>query len=289
MLNQFTDYNLTKCLLWGVSVQHFLCFKEGFGEKKYANAFQHLFMGCIEAIPLVGQIISVAEMCFFNLKNKKVEVSTSLFFPGKASVNQKQTAIRQVKQQKKKKTTVLPGKLTEIAQQIVQASPKNFVGLASLKRKQQEHLCKLEMLANKGEWQHLQTHTSHIDSGFDWWMFPVNRASASYGDEYNIGLDDVETLKKDAEFMKNYRDGVVLVAKSWGWDLVGNTDISDTEKRWVNYSVRLGKMLQSLTLFKQKDLHDSLVHCVQKANIRHTLDSWILPYLASIPSDTHSS
>ena len=291
MLDHKTDYTLTKCLLWGVSIQHVFCCKYAFQNKKYINAVKHLFLGCVEAIPLVGQIISVAERLFFDVKNKKkldrdfanvaklraeILPNSTIHIP--PSINEKSWAFQQHSSQKDVPKigppTIVP---------ITQPSPKNFVGLAVLKKRQKEHLHTLQEWANQGQWQHLQTHTSHPDSGFDWWMFPVNRASASYGDAYHIGLDDVEILKKDPEFMQNYRDGVVLVAESWGWDLISHKDVSDEKKYWANYPVRLGKMLQSLTVFQQKDLRDSLIQCVQKANILSTLEEWILLYLNPTP------
>lgn len=161
-------------------------------------------------------------------------------------------------------------------------SPKGFVGCPALKNKQKEHLHKLKTLAAQGHWQHLQTHTAHPDSGFDWWMFPINRASAGFGDAYNIGERDIEALKNDPEFIKNYREGVILVAKSWGWDLENNRDVANNSQAWTGYQVRLGKMLQSLTLFGQKDLHNRLVGIINQKGIAPTLEPWIQGYLVPL-------
>jgi hypothetical protein len=144
-----------------------------------------------------------------------------------------------------------------------------------LKEKQSDHLQKLKKLP----WKDLQTHTSHPDSGFDWWMFPIDRASQGYGDEYQVSQADIAALKADPEFMKSYREGVVLVAKSWGWDLETGYDVSNEEQYWTNYQVRLGKMLNSLTLFSQEDLHAALVECIDRAQLRSTLADWIQKYL----------
>lgn len=328
MLPHAMDYTWTKCFLWGVSTQHFFCSKNYLQKKEYVNSVKHFFIGCVEAIPLVGQIISVAERWIFNLENQK---NSQLNFPNVAKptsqmlcngtinsqtlIHEKLLTFQQQPSQKEApktsisatslRETVLNGfasSETQLAESsssddlikvdpkisplpilpVTHPSPKNFVGLEALKKKQKEHLHKLQKLADQGQWRHLQTHTEHPDSGFDWWMFPVNRASASYGDAYHIGLDDVEILTKDPEFMQNYRDGIVLVAKSWGWDVIHHTDVSDGSKHWANYPVRLGKMLQSVTIFQQKDLHSSLVQFIQKAGILSTLDKWILPYLNPI-------
>ena len=151
--------------------------------------------------------------------------------------------------------------------------------VALIKMKQAGHLVKLQALADGDDWASLQQHTMHPDSGFDWWMFPVDRSSASWGDLYAINANEVEGLKADATFMKSYRDGVILVAKSWGWDLESNEDVTDSVQRWTGYNVRLGKMLQSLTIFGQADLHERLVAFVDAHQLRPRLNDWILPYL----------
>ncbi|HEX2582895.1 MAG TPA: hypothetical protein VHL30_02130 [Chlamydiales bacterium] len=147
--------------------------------------------------------------------------------------------------------------------------------LEHLKAKQAEHLAKLQKLP----WRHLQTHTSHPDSGFDWWMFPIDRVSQGQGDKYQVNKAEIAALKKDPEFMQNYRTGVILVAKSWGWDLETGQDVTNEEQRWMGYQVRLGKMLHSLVLFDQNDLHQALVQCIDRAELRPSLLEWVQTYL----------
>lgn len=144
-----------------------------------------------------------------------------------------------------------------------------------LKKKQQEHLLKLTALAERGEWEHLQMHTAHPDSGFDWWMFPIDRPSRGHGNEYQMSLKEIQVLKSDPLFMKNYRAGVVLVAKSWGWDLENRKEISNVVQKWTNYQVRLGKMLDSLRLFKQDDLRAALTDLIKQQGLTHTLEPWV--------------
>ncbi len=153
--------------------------------------------------------------------------------------------------------------------------------LVHIKEKQADHLGKLEAMVAKGKyfWKHLQAHTVHENSGFDWWMFPVDRPSASHGPKYVVNLEEIERLKLDPEFMANYRKGVVLVAKSWGWDLEKNVDVTNEFQFWAGYDVRLGKMLQSLKLFGQDDLRTNLVGFIDKHELRKGLESWIHPYL----------
>jgi hypothetical protein len=151
--------------------------------------------------------------------------------------------------------------------------------IRKVKAKQADHLAKLEHLSQNGGWRHLQIHTEHHDSGFDWWMFPVDRSSATFGSDYKLNASEIESLKADPEFMTSYRNGVILVAKSWGWDLELNQDVTNKTQKWSGYNVRLGKMLQSLSLFNQSDLSNNLVGMIHAKGIGPSLDLWIQPYL----------
>lgn len=160
------------------------------------------------------------------------------------------------------------------------SSVPGFVGIAALKEKQKDHLFKLKALAYAGQWEHLREHTSHPDSGFDWWMFPINRSSAGQGTKYQLSLSNIEELKKDSDFMSHYREGVKLIMLSWGWDADSGNDVSNASQCWTNYEVRLGKMAHSLLLFDQQDLLKSLKQfCVQKG-FYSTLSSWIQKYFS---------
>lgn len=163
------------------------------------------------------------------------------------------------------------------------ADPANdiFVGLHALKKKQKEHLAKLERFASIGAWKHLQRHTANPDSGFDWWMFPTTRPSSTHGKKYALSPRYIQALQNDPAFMASYRKGVILVAKSWGWDLLNDRDLDNPALKWDDYPVRLGKMLQSLTEFGQKDLHDTLVDFIVEHRI--SLPSWVKNYMKPIP------
>lgn len=136
--------------------------------------------------------------------------------------------------------------------------------LVHLKQKQNECLARLVALAQAEDWDNLHYHK---DFGIDWWMFPIHRPS-SKGYKYSVTVDDVEALKKDPEFMQNYRKGVVLVAKSWGWDLENRQNISNAKQSWSGYEIRLWKMHNSLKIFDQKDLHESLNYFIQVQKIQ---------------------
>ncbi len=162
----------------------------------------------------------------------------------------------------------------------VRKSYPGFVGIKAFKAKQATELANLTRLANAGKWESLQTHSG---SGFDWWMFPLDFATAQHR-EYRVSASDIEELKEDEEFMASYRKGVILVARSWGWDIEKGEKIKDNPKlKWVGYQVRLGKMLNSLQLFGQKDLHDNLVKLIKAEGVSKILPSreWH-PYLEPI-------
>ncbi len=146
-----------------------------------------------------------------------------------------------------------------------------FVGIEALKKTQAEHLRLLKSIADRGDWDYISSHRPHpptgFDGGFDWWMFPIDRTS-SYGQAYAVGSREIAALKKDTAFMKSYRDGVILVAKSWGWDLEHNKDITNAKQRWVGYDVRLAKMLHSIRLFGQKDLFDRLLVFIREHKVQ---------------------
>ncbi len=138
-----------------------------------------------------------------------------------------------------------------------------------VKEAHKPQLQSFEKWAKANQWG--KVHRAH----YDWWMFPVERESSGYGDEYAVNTADVQALKADQEFMKNYRRGVVLVVQAWGWDLEQGKAIHPPAKgqRWTGYGVRLAKMSDSLRLFGETDLHQKLQkffkeHCLtQKTRI----------------------
>lgn len=130
----------------------------------------------------------------------------------------------------------------------------SFIGLEKLKQKHFSQYTQFVAWADNREWQ--QFHNNH----YDWWMFPINQGS-SYGLEYTVYADDVELLKQDEPFIKNYLHGVELLALAWGWDLKNQCLISKPDKNqcWQNWSIRLQKAIMSLLLFGYKTEAKSLL------------------------------
>lgn len=61
---------------------------------------------------------------------------------------------------------------------------------------------------------------------YDWWMFPCSSTKTKL--EFKVNHEEVEELKKNTEFMTNYREGVRLQMLSYGWDTNTNSFITDT-------------------------------------------------------------
>lgn len=147
--------------------------------------------------------------------------------------------------------------------------------LEALKEKQVSELIKLRRCAKENNWAPLQSH-SHCDpfdpsfsidsislnyEDFDCWMFPTDKKDLIYYTTYQLSPQDIASLKKDPIFMKNYREGMILIARSWGWDLKTGKPIENPHKdqKWTKFSEgRLINMFKSLYLFDQADLIDQL-------------------------------
>lgn len=159
------------------------------------------------------------------------------------------------------------------------------MGLASaekikrVKEKNAEQVKAFEQWAEKKDWIRFTPQYSH----YDWWAFPISRSSLGQGDKYAVNSVEIQALKADDDFMRNYRRSVELVVNSWGWDLNKDVPIAADEitsdQLWTGYGVRLGKMADSLKLFDEKDLYRKLQHffdsvCVPLAN-RYPLEDWV--------------
>lgn len=159
-----------------------------------------------------------------------------------------------------------------------QSPEKNdFVGVQALKEKLSEQLQTLRNYANQGKWELIQGGASH----FDWWMFPTDRKSSGQGTRYTVGPTEIDLLKNDPEFLSNYRQGVDLVAESWGWNVRAQKDASTAKKHWTNYTIRLAKMLHSLSLFGQDDLRQSMSKFIKQNKIDLRTEAWALQYLCN--------
>ena len=122
------------------------------------------------------------------------------------------------------------------------------------KRKQAQQLQQFEKHARDGNWGEI--HSAH----YDWWMFPINKTSASYGDAYYFPNKALEELRKDKEFMDSFRRGVELEALAWGWSIKRNAPVAvpGKDQRWTGYGIRLAKMADSLWLLGEFEMFQSM-------------------------------
>ena len=91
-------------------------------------------------------------------------------------------------------------------------------------------------------------------------MFPIDKPS-SYGFKFTVYQSEIESLKQDADFIKDYLLGVKLLAESWGWDLEHARFIPYPQpgQSWHRWPIRLHKCAYSLSLFGFEDELKSMV------------------------------
>lgn len=53
---------------------------------------------------------------------------------------------------------------------------------------------------------------------YDWWTFPIDEPSRTYGLTYCVPREELNTIKLDSKFMAAYGHGVRLLLQAWGWD-----------------------------------------------------------------------
>ena len=128
-----------------------------------------------------------------------------------------------------------------------------FVGLQKIKEKQKWQLDLFQAWAAENQWREI--HAAH----YDWWMFPIDQRS-SFGFAWTVYEGDVFELKKDDQYIRNYLQGVDLLATSWGWDVSAQAYIVNPhpDQRWQNWPVRLYKCAMSLKLFEFSARFESL-------------------------------
>jgi hypothetical protein len=130
--------------------------------------------------------------------------------------------------------------------------------------------------AKTGNWEQFGPNYHH----YDWWMFPIDRTS-SQGLKYTVYQNDIQQLQSDLAWLKDYRLGAILLIQSWGWDVKNKKVYSNPApgQSWRNWDVRLGKLANSLILFEQWDLYDSLkdyVNSLIQSGVK--IEQWVLKY-----------
>lgn len=160
----------------------------------------------------------------------------------------------------------------------------SFVGMQGMKEALRNkpgnshgNLKKFIAWAEARAWEQFEPNHHH----YDWWMFPIDRASQGQGLRYTVYQQDIAALKGDTAWLKDYRLGAILLLQSWGWDVANGQYYPNPApgQQWRDWDVRLGKLANSLILFGQWDLYASLkgyVVALTKQGIK--LQPWVLNY-----------
>ena len=85
----------------------------------------------------------------------------------------------------------------------------DFVGIPGLISKHDSQIRQFRRWARSKHWG--EFHHNH----YDWWAFPIADRS-SHGTAYSVYNWEVDALKENNEFMSNFKDGLKLLAESWG-------------------------------------------------------------------------
>jgi len=134
----------------------------------------------------------------------------------------------------------------------------SYGGDEFVKGEQRLERIKQQGLAASGEWRKI--HNDH----YDWWAFPIDRGSASFGETFNVAGDPLERLKKDPEFLSSLAKIMEVQAAALGWSLYEGKyfDRLDWDKGqdWnMAYPTRLWKMTRSAQIFGLEREFESLL------------------------------
>lgn len=168
--------------------------------------------------------------------------------------------------------------------ELLKGSGSNGRRIAEVKEKVEKIKTKqAETYENFSTWQREQKWESFAHAHYDWWMFPVERPSRNYGEEYSVTKEQVKALKEDEEFMRRYHDSIRMVLLSWGWDIDTGKPITPSNSEQIfrggTKMVRLGKIASSLRLFGEQEYWDSLRNFVLSRGLTHDLEPWMMESL----------
>lgn len=88
-----------------------------------------------------------------------------------------------------------------------------YIGDSKLIQHQKDQTVKFKIWAGNEEWENF--HTSH----YDWWTFPIDKGSASYGFMYDVSGLPIERLKTNDGYLQSLKDAAGYYLESVGWDM----------------------------------------------------------------------
>jgi len=127
-----------------------------------------------------------------------------------------------------------------------------------IKDEQRIERMKHEALVASGSWNKI--HSDH----YDWWAYPIDRGSASYGETFNVAGEPTERLKKDPEFLASLAREIEIQALALGWSLYDQDWVESLD--WENgqdwrraYPTRFWKATRSAQIFGLEEEFESLL------------------------------
>lgn len=121
---------------------------------------------------------------------------------------------------------------------------KEFIGVEKLVLLHKAQIEAFEQWAVSGRWGDF--HRNH----YDWWAFPID-APSSYGFEYSVSEESVQTLLANTDFVTSLRRGAQLLLRSWGWDYESHSPLANPheDQEWREWPIRLYKCWRSMQIF----------------------------------------
>ena len=129
-------------------------------------------------------------------------------------------------------------------------------------RNSEQHQKFSEWTANR-DWE--QFHNSH----FDWWAFPIDEASNTYGQQFAIPPETITKLRADQDFQKKLSENLTNAARAYGWDISG--------KKWIGDDTRdenqVPGSLAQIRLYKMARSALVLGHCSHFRSLQRMYDN----------------
>ena len=107
---------------------------------------------------------------------------------------------------------------------------------------------KFKKWAGERNWK--EFHREH----FDWWAFPIDEVSNTYGERFRVPDDELQKLRGDQEFLKRLDENLTNASSAYGWDIKDgrwiSDDVRDPDQVPQSLSqIRLYKMARSALVF----------------------------------------
>jgi hypothetical protein len=106
---------------------------------------------------------------------------------------------------------------------------------------------------------------------FDWWAFPIDRASRGHGDRYDIS-SVLHEFRADGDFLRDVLGNAGMLMSAWGWDLSSARPVDGS--LYPRYGVRLWKCGLSLHVLGMPGAFASVRSFAVHHRESRTIDEW---------------